>query len=252
MSIKITSDNFKRVTTPIIVALIALLGTIALVQPELAFAAESTQGEVNESGGWQQVTLTDFAPGEFFQTELVSNAIRLQPNGVRSQSSTPQFFYEYDEYYTNGTYTSSVFDAGQLVDWTHLEWDFQKEFYLDDRGDVTLEVRAGNGDAANPEWSEWIELDTAAGTAISGTPIPRRLDDNRITFDAPGTMSAHWIPSNLGDVPNSQFLQYRFTFVTYSNETTMLVDNLSIQYLPQDVQSSKQPTNMIFLPITLN
>jgi hypothetical protein len=86
---------------------------------------------------WTQTRTAHFAGGEFFQTEAISDSVRLAPDGI-------------DQYFTTGAYTSTVLYAGKPVDWSSSEWTFSGTF-------DQLRVEYRTGDTPNPgnSWTSW-------------------------------------------------------------------------------------------------
>lgn len=148
---------------------------------------------VVESLNWKQTWTAHFAPGEFFQTEAVSDSVQLA-----RVSGTLQYF-------TTGIYTSTVFDAGRPVDWLSADWIYWGMWYS-----VTVEFRIGNTAIPDQTWSNW---------GVSEKICTRRIDTDwtRCT-------------SFRLAIGSSRYFQYRVTFTNNDPNRTLIFDEITIAY----------------------
>ncbi|MBI4181538.1 MAG: hypothetical protein HY520_01045 [Candidatus Aenigmarchaeota archaeon] len=123
----------------------------------------------------------DFAQGTFANTTLTGEAVTL---AVESGAAL----------FPRGNYTSRVFDAGSVVNWTLLAWTEG----LPAGTDINISLRMGNISVPDESWGAWFPSDTGpsavtgssrylqyaaflAGDAVA-TPS---LDDVSISFERP-------------------------------------------------------------------
>lgn len=75
------------------------------------------------------------------------------------------------EYYED--YVSSVFDAGEIVDWGTIEWDAS----LPQGSSIFFWVRSGNTATPDTSWADWCEV-------MNGDPIPEELNAQYLQYRA--------------------------------------------------------------------
>ena len=85
-------------------------------------------------------------------------------------------FREIGNVYTreyNESYISSIFDAGDVVDWGDISWVDS----LPGGTDITVQVKSGDTPAPDPTWSDWLTLS-------NGEAIPGSLDARYLQYQA--------------------------------------------------------------------
>lgn len=78
----------------------------------------------------------------------------------------------YDRSYEE-SYVSSVFDAGDVVDWGVISWVDS----LPPGSDIVIRVRSGDTPSPDPSWSSWVEVS-------NGQPIPESLNARYLQYEA--------------------------------------------------------------------
>ena len=86
---------------------------------------------------WTQTWTSHFSNGEFYQTEAMSDSVRLAPDGM-------------GQFFITGTYTSTVFDAGKPVDWSSTGWNFSGI-----PEGVEVKFRTGTTPVPDETWTAW-------------------------------------------------------------------------------------------------
>lgn len=94
--------------------------------------------KLDEELHWIQTWTAHFTNGEFFQTEAISDSVRLALDGL-------------SQYFITGTYTSTVFYAGRSVDWASTGWRFSG---IPDG--LEVEFRTGNTPLPDASWTDWM------------------------------------------------------------------------------------------------
>jgi hypothetical protein len=140
---------------------------------------------------WTQTWTGHFAGGEFFQTEAISDCVRLAPVGGSGL------------YYQTGIYTSTIFNAARPVDWLGASW-----WYTNLPESVEITYRSGNSPLPDGSWSSWIN--PRSGKAVCAYTLPSAETDCISPIDS---------------LPSSQYLQYRVFFTsTDATESVALLE----------------------------
>uniref|UniRef100_A0A6M3IPM2 Uncharacterized protein n=1 Tax=viral metagenome TaxID=1070528 RepID=A0A6M3IPM2_9ZZZZ len=129
---------------------------------------------------------------------IASNTTLLQGTG----SST-------SVYYTYGNYTSQIFDAGSIVNWTNIEWEWTNSTASSDN--LTFQTRTSN-DATN--WESWSSNHTNPSGVINGS---------------------------------ARYLQYKAEFSTTDTDYTPYLNWVNVSY--ESLDSSPTITGGTFIPI---
>jgi hypothetical protein len=146
---------------------------------------------------WIQTWTSHFASGQFWQTEAISDSVRLAWN-----ESEQDFF-------TTGIYTSTVFPPGKPVDWVFSEWR-----YSGIPEGVVIEFRTGNTFIPDNTWTNWM--------------IPRRENFEYIcAYTYPSEKTDCF--TNMSGINSSPYIQYRASFT--SNSPSMTVELYDIDFL---------------------
>jgi hypothetical protein len=145
---------------------------------------------------WIQTWTAHFAGGEFFQTEAISDSVRLAPDGL-------------GQYFITGTYTSTVFDAGKPVDWASAGWRFSG---IPDG--LKLEFRTGNTPIPDNTWSEWIHPKWNMFESYCAYTI--NADETECL-------------NNMSGIDSSEYIQYHAGF--NSNDPTKTIALYEIDFL---------------------
>ena len=146
---------------------------------------------------WTQTWTAHFASGEFWQTEAISDSVRLAWNDLTQT------------YFATGIYTSTVFNAGKDVDWSTTNWR-----YSGIPDGLTIQFRTGNTPVPDGTWTDWR--------------IPNRVfmeDYCAYTFNTDETQCY----SSLGGINSSRYIQYRGSF--NSNNPLKTVSLYDIDFL---------------------
>ena len=146
---------------------------------------------------WTQTWTAHFAGGEFFQTEAISDSVRLAPDG-------------FGQYFATGIYTSTVFDAGKAVDWSAVEWNFTQ---IPD----SLEVQFRTGATPDPDetWMDWMSL----------VRIPMEY-----TCVYVWNTNLTECVSNMIGIESSPFIQYRALFNSENPMETVALNDIDLLY----------------------
>jgi hypothetical protein len=152
--------------------------------------------KLDEELHWIQTWTAHFASGEFYQTEAISDSVRLAPDGL-------------GQYFISGTYTSTVFFAGRSVDWSSTSWR-----YSGIPDGIEVRFRTGNTPIPDESWSGWKE--------------PRRTLFEyycAYTYNADETDCL----SNMSGIDSSRYIQYRAGFS--NNDPTKTIALYDIDFL---------------------
>ncbi len=146
---------------------------------------------------WTHTWTAHFADGEFFQTEAISDTVRLAPNAP-------------GQYFTTGTYTSTVFDAGRQIDWLSANWNYSNTI-----SSIALEYRTGNTLNPDPDWSTWASVTQSPADHVCNYVI-----------------NTNWSEcmSNMGGIQSSQFIQYRASFVSTDPSSSIALYDIELMY----------------------
>lgn len=147
---------------------------------------------------WKQTWDVHFASGDFFQTEAISDSVRLAPTGGPGQ------------YFTTGVYTSTMFDAGRAVDWVAAEWSHSETFYA-----VALEYRTGNTAVPDLTWSSWV------------TPT---ISFGNFSCSHSSQLNITTCNSTLSGVQSSRYIQYRAEFNSGDSNTSVALFDINLVY----------------------
>lgn len=145
---------------------------------------------------WTQTWTVHFAGGEFFQTEAISDSVRLAPNGI-------------GQYFTTGVYTSTVFNAGRPVDWSSSAWTF-----LGMPDSLILEYRTGNTPNPDNTWTSW------------GSPR-RVIGEFLCVYTIFGETECATFMSG---IESSQYVQYRASFSSNDPAKTIVLYDADLVY----------------------
>jgi len=89
-------------------------------------------------------------------------------NAILFSSTTVTITIDIDKYFTSGTYTSPVYNAGFCAYWTWIEWEEELTFGTD----ITVQTRSGNSQNVTGSWPPWSStVSTASGSGITSPPI---------------------------------------------------------------------------------
>jgi hypothetical protein len=146
---------------------------------------------------WTQTWTEHFAEGDFFQTEALSDSVRL------AWDESEQ------EFFTTGIYTSTVFNAGKPVDWAFSEWN-----YSGIPDGVVIEFRTGNTHIPDNTWTSWM--------------IPRKGNNQYICEYTYPSEKTDCFTTMIG-INSSAYIQYRALF--NSNNPTMTIELYDIDFL---------------------
>jgi len=154
--------------------------------------------KLQEYLNWRQTWDVHFASGEFFQTEAISDSVRLASDSAPSQ------------YFTTGIYTSTVFDAGRTVDWVAAEWSHSETFYA-----ATLEYRTGNIAVPDLTWSSWI------------TPT---MSFGNFSCSHSSQLNITTCNSTMSGIQSSRYIQYRANFNSGNTDTSVALFDINLVY----------------------
>ncbi|MBM3129008.1 MAG: hypothetical protein FJ009_10365 [Chloroflexi bacterium] len=183
--------------------------------------------KVTERLNWMQTWTAHFALGEFFRTEAISDSVQLTRVSGSSQ------------YFTAGTYTSTVFDAGRSVAWLSARW-----VNTEITRPITVEFRTGDTVPPDHTWSNW--------------DASKKLCACRLDLDL-----CDCTCFRLG-LTSSRFFQYRVAFSNGDPDRTQVFNEINITYgiyvpfgyaisraiPPTDLQSWKEIFYSSTLPIS--
>ena len=147
---------------------------------------------------WTQTWTAHFANGEFWQTEAISDSVRLAWNDLEQS------------FFTTGTYTSTVFFAGKSVDWSTSDWR-----YSGIPNGLIMEFRTGNTPIPDETWSSW--------------KLPRRIFMEyycTYTYNSDET----YCFTNMSGVESSPYIQYRASFTSNDPIKTVALYEIDLLY----------------------
>lgn len=166
---------------------------------------------------WIQTWTAHFAGGTFWQTEAVSDSVRLAWNDTE------------ESYYTAGTYTSAVFDAGKKVDWGTSTWRYSR---IPDG--VVLEFRTGNTPVPDVSWTDWQHPAIVFMEYYCA-----------YTYNSDETECF----SNMNGIESSRYLQYRATFSSLDPLQTVAFYEIDLLYGIHRLSGSA--TSILIPPVDL-
>jgi hypothetical protein len=146
---------------------------------------------------WTQTWTSHFANGEFWQTEAISDSVRLAWDDLEQS------------FFTTGTYTSTVFDAGKSVDWSTSVWR-----YSGIPDGLIVEFRTGNTPIPDDTWTNW--------------QLPKTVFMEyycAYIFNSDETQCF----TNMSGIDSSPYIQYRASFS--SDDSTKTVSLYEIDFL---------------------
>jgi hypothetical protein len=146
---------------------------------------------------WTQTWTAHFDSGEFYNTEAISDSVRLAPDGM-------------GQYFISGTYTSTVFYAGRSVDWSLTEWNYSG--YPEG---IEVKFRTGNTPIPDLSWTNW--------------QLPRRLFDEFICWYTYNTDISGCF-TNMSGIDSSSYLQYRASFTSQDPMETVAFHDIDFEY----------------------
>ena len=147
---------------------------------------------------WKQTYTAHFALGDFFHTEAISDSVRLALADGSNQ------------YFTTGTYTSTVFDAGRPVDWSSADWSHSGTFYA-----VTLQYRTGDTPAPNSTWTTWVTPTIRIGQFSCSNSVSLNLTNCN---------------SNMSGIESSRYIQYRATFTSSDPNSSIAFYDINLVF----------------------
>ena len=166
---------------------------------------------------WTQTWTAHFAAGEFWHTEAISDSVRLAWNDADQG------------FYTTGSYTSTVFDAGKAVDWASSAWR-----YSGNPDGLVVEFRTGSTPIPDSAWTEWK------------VPDKKLMEDYcAYTFNSDETECY----TNMTGIDSSQFIQYRGRFT--SNDPTKTIALYDIDFLYGIHCLSGEALSILISPVDL-
>lgn len=166
---------------------------------------------------WIQTWTAHFANGTFWQTESINDSVRLAWNEIDHT------------YFTTGTYTSVVFDAGKTVDWATSVWRFSG---IPDG--VALELRTGNTPVPDATWTDWQHPEIMFMEYFCA-----------YTYNSNETECF----SNMNGIASSRYIQYRATFS--SNDPSKTVAFYEIDFLYGTHYPAGSATSILIPPVDL-
>lgn len=166
---------------------------------------------------WIQTWTAHFANGTFWQTEATNDSVRLAWNEIDHN------------YFTTGTYTSVVFDAGKAVDWVTSVWRFSG---IPDG--VALELRTGNTPVPDATWTDWQHPEIVFMEYYCA-----------YTYNSDETECF----SNMNGIASSRYIQYRATFS--SNDPSKTVAFYEIDFLYGTHYPAGSATSILIPPVDL-
>lgn len=144
---------------------------------------------------WKQTWTAHFAGGEFFQTEAVSDSVRLASNGP-------------GQYFTAGSYTSVIFDAGKPVDWTYSQWHYSGTF-----SGLSVEFRTGSTPDPDYAWTGWAS--------------PQSSYMYTCAIMSTGQTNCF---NSMGGIESNRYIQYRVLFNSSDPTTTIELNDINLVY----------------------
>jgi hypothetical protein len=128
---------------------------------------------------WTQTWTAHFSNGEFFQTEAISDSVRLALDGM-------------GQYFITGTYTSTIFGAGKPVDWSSTGWNFSGI-----PEGVEVKFRTGNTPVPDETWTAW--------------EMPLKIFNEYMCWYTFNTDDTGCL-TNMSGIDSSTYIQYRLSF----------------------------------------
>jgi hypothetical protein len=166
---------------------------------------------------WTQTWTAHFDDGEFWHTEAISDSVRLAWNDAEQN------------YFSTGTYTSTVYGAGKAVDWSTTIWR-----YSGIPDGLVVEFRTGNVPIPDNSWTAW--------------QIPNRVfmeDYCAYTYNSDETQCY----SSMVGIHSSKYIQYRGLFT--NNDTLETVALYEIDFLYGIHNLSGMATSILIPPVDL-
>jgi hypothetical protein len=153
--------------------------------------------KLDENLHWTQTWTAHFAGGEFFKTEAISDSVRLAPNGT-------------GHYFTTGVDTSTVLNAGKMVDWSSAAWTNSGT-----PDSLSVQYRTGITPTPDNTWTNWLS--------------PRR-----VLWEYYCAFIINWgnteCSTNMNGIDSSQFIQYRAMFRSKDSATTIALYDTDLLY----------------------
>lgn len=146
---------------------------------------------------WQQTWTAHFADGDFFQTEAISDSVRLAWNDQQHN------------FFMTGIYTSTVFSAGRAVDWAFSHWR-----YSGNPEGLLIEMRTGTTPIPDQTWSTW----KSPKVVIMEYSCLYMIDNEAECF------------TNMNGIDSSPYIQYRATFDSDDPAITIALNEINILY----------------------
>lgn len=146
---------------------------------------------------WTQTWTAHFSNGTFFQTEAMSDAVRLAPDGM-------------GQYFMTGTYTSTVFDAGKPVDWSSTGWNFSGN-----PEGVEAKFRTGNTPVPDETWTAW--------------EMPLKYFNEYICWYTYNTDDTGCL-TNMSGIASSAYIQYQLSFASDDPTNTVALYDIDFLY----------------------
>lgn len=147
---------------------------------------------------WTQTWTSHFISGEFWHTESISDSVRLAWNDLE------------ESFFTTGTYTSTVYDAGKSVDWSTSTWR-----YSGIPEGLIVEFRTGNTPIPDDTWTDW--------------QLPKKVFMEyycAYTFNIDETQCF----TNMSGIDSSQYIQYRASFSSSDSSKTIAFYEIDFLY----------------------
>jgi hypothetical protein len=165
---------------------------------------------------WTQTWTAHFNSGDFFQTEAISDSVRLAPDGM-------------GQFFTSGTFTSTVFYAGKPVDWSLTEWNFSGI-----PEGIEVKFRTGNTPTPDETWTAWED--------------PLKIFNEYMCWYTFNTDDTGCL-TNMSGIDSSAFIQYRAAFL--SDDPTKTVALYDIDFLYGTHTFTGTALSMIIPPVDL-
>jgi hypothetical protein len=165
---------------------------------------------------WKQTWTRQFTMGDFYQTEAVSDRVRLASDGS-------------GQYFITGTYMSTVFDAGTLVDWSSAQWN-----YSGIPDGIAVQFRTGFTPHPDETWTAW--------------KAPNNLFHEYSCWYTYNTDNSGCL-TNMSGIDSSAYIQYRADF--NSNDPEKEVSLYDIDFLYGTHPFTGTALSMIIPPVDL-
>jgi hypothetical protein len=146
---------------------------------------------------WTQTWTAHFAGGEFYQTEAISDSVRLAPDGA-------------GQYFTDGAYISGVLNAGKKVDWASAKWTFAGI-----PGSLIIEFRTGSSPNPDAAWTGWKSPEN-------------RINESYCVY----IVNSYQVEclTNMVGIASSPYIQYRATFSSDDPTETVALNDIDLLY----------------------